>query len=148
MKKLIAMLFISIGLCFGQFEENAKVLTSSSQVKQITFYLTVNATATHSSSGFECKDLGKKIMYFGTLCNSATAGVKISASIWGSFDGVNKDSLTTLFVDRTAETNLVDTISVTAMQQKYPYYYICFRGGASGNAVDTKVRLTVYAIKD
>jgi hypothetical protein len=97
---------------------------------------------------FDFRDLGDKTMFFGALCNSATSTTKVSASIWGSFDGVSVDSLTSLFVDRTAETNLVDTISVSAIGKKYPFYYIKLKGGASGNTADTKVRITIYAIKD
>jgi hypothetical protein len=144
----LLLLCISATITFAQWEQNARVMSATSNTKSVVFVATVPTTGTYTSTAFEFKDLGKYTMYFGTLCNSATAGVKISASIWGSFDGLAKDSLTTLYVDRTAETNLIDTLSLTGVKKYYPYYFIRLKGGSSGNAVDTRVQLSIYAIKD
>jgi len=146
--KYLMLIMMAVTMSFAQYIDNAKIISSSTETKLTQFYATVGTTAVLTSNRFDGREFGDATMYFGVLCNSATSTVKVSASIWGSFDGASVDSLTTLFVDRTAETNLVDTISLSAIGKKYPFYYIKLKGGSSGNTADTKVRLTIYAIKD
>jgi hypothetical protein len=146
--KIVMMVMFVATMAFSQYIDNSKVLSTSTNAKLIQFYATVGTTAVLTSNRFDVRDFGLTDFYFGVKCNSATSTVKVSASIWGSFDGESIDSLTTLFVDRTAETNLVDTITLATIKAKYPFYYIKLKGGSSGNTADTKVRLTIYAIKD
>ena len=146
--KIVMMVMLVATMAFSQYIDNSKVLSASTVSKIVQDYATVGTTAVLTSNRFDFREFGLNTMYFGVKCNSATSTVKVSASIWGSFDGESIDSLTTLFVDRTAETNLVDTISLSSIQKRYPFYYIKLKGGSSGNTADTKVRLTIYAIKD
>jgi len=150
-KTFLILLLMALTSCmaYAQWEQQAVITKVTANAKVVSFVCAVDSVTTYTSKSFEFNELGKATLYFNALCESIKGSPKVTAVLYGiqNDDGVKKDSLYTLFSARTAETILVDTISITGIAKYYTKYAVQLRGIALGRK-DTRVWLRVYGIKD